>query len=377
MTNAMDCLGQLKLSLMNSGVYASDAVRKNAGVAEGICRENDRQEIVFALADDFFVHTFLTGQEQDCPRLEIHDANMYLVLDAGKAKVSIIPPSQFLARQRETRSPVAANMELDGYCLNFFLRTVGKQNDLNMAQGAVLSVIQSAFEAGVADLVQVNMDYCNEADRGFSQFAPMLEAIKKQFSAFVAFRGFPPDSLQTIDSVYAAGADLIVYPLQGFFGDTRLERIMPEAQVFKSLEYAVGVFPDGSVFTEVNFADSPEDPIMQTIDRLTQAGVIPFIKLPQNGVKDGEEYDRLKRVAGRLADAAQKNKLNLKWLYPSSRFLTPLDAGFYTGPGETARLALRPVYKSALGKKTSEGFAALRRKLRVKNISDSYESAGL
>jgi hypothetical protein len=35
------------------------------------------------------------------------------------------------------------------------------------------------------------------------------------------------------------------------------------------------------------------------------------------------------------------------------------------------------VYQSTLGKTASEGFAALRRKLRIKNVSDSYESAGL
>ena len=355
----------------------SDEVRKNSEVAQGISQENNRSEIVFSLADDFFVHTFLAKTEPKCPRLEIHDANVFLVLDEDKAKVTIIPPTRFLANQRETRSPVSANMDLDGYCLNLFLRTVGKKNGLNMTHSAVLSVIQSAFENGVADLVQVNMDYCNEVDRGFSQFAPMLVAIKKQFSAFVAFRGFPPDDLQTIDGIYAAGADLIVYPLQGFFGDTRLEQIMPESQVFKSLEYAAGVFPNGAVFTEVNFINRPDDPILQTIDRLTQTGVIPFIKLPQNGIKDGKEYDRIKRVAEHLADAAQQNKLNLKLLYPSGQFLTPLDTRFYSESGETARLTVRPVYKSTLGKKTSEGFAALRRKLRVKNISDSYESAGL
>jgi len=57
--------------------------------------------------------------------------------------------------------------------------------------------------------------------------------------------------------------------------------------------------------------------------------------------------------------------------------VTPLDTLFYTGKREEARLAVKPIYRSILGKKASEGFAALRRKLRIKNVSDSYESAGL
>ena len=42
-----------------------------------------------------------------------------------------------------------------------------------------------------------------------------------------------------------------------------------------------------------------------------------------------------------------------------------------------AQLNARPDYKSLLGRKTLEGYTKLRRKLRIKDVSDSYESAGL
>ena len=85
----------------------------------------------------------------------------------------------------------------------------------------------------------------------------------------------------------------------------------------------------------------------------------------------------MQRVAKHLHQTAQKERVNLKWSYPAGEWISPLDAPFYTDKPKTARLAQRPVYQSTLGKTASEGFAALRRKLRVKNISDSYESAGL
>ena len=362
---------------MHDGIFVPDDLLKDAEVASGIYQKDNKKKIVFSLADDFFVQTFLTSQNENSQQLKVENEGLTLSLKDGAIPIHIIPPTLFLTQQRKTLNPVTANMDLDGYCLNLFLRKVGKQNNLNMDHGSVLSVIQSAFEEGAAELIQFNMDYCEEVDRGLRRFGPLLKAVKKQFSSFVSFRGFPPDEMRTIDGIYAAGADILVFPLQGFFNDTRPEQMMSESQVLKSLEYAAGVFPNGSVFTEIDFGQGPIDSVTHTIDRLTQRGIIPFIKLPENGIKVEKEYNRIKLITEHLAETSLKNKLNLKWLYPSSQYVTPLDTSFFSGPLETAKLTMRPVYKSTLGKKTSEGFAALRRKLRVKNISDSYESAGL
>jgi len=373
----MKCLGQIKLDLMHNGIFIPDDLIKDAEVARGIYQKDGKKEIVFSLADDFFVHTFLTSRQDNSQQLKIQSEGLSLSLGESEIPINIIPPTLFLTQQRKNLNPVTANMNLDGYCLNLFLRKVGKQNNLNMDQSSVLTVIQSAFEEGAAELVQFNMDYCEEVDRGFRRFGPLLKAVKKQFSSFVSFRGFPPDELKTIDGIYAAGADILVFPLNGFFNETRPAQMMPESQVLKSLEYAAGVFPNGSVFTEIDFGHGPIDSVTHTIDRLAQRGIIPFIKLPDNGIEDEKEYNRIKLVTEHLAETSLQNKLNLKLLYPSSQYVTPLDTSFFSSSMDTAKLTIRPVYKSTLGKKTSEGFAALRRKLRVKNISDSYESAGL
>lgn len=82
-------------------------------------------------------------------------------------------------------------------------------------------------------------------------------------------------------------------------------------------------------------------------------------------------------MVGHLSESIERNKLPMKWLHPSGPFVSALDAPFYLDPPDKARLAQRPVYQSTFGKTAMEGFAALRRALRVKNISDSYESAGL
>jgi hypothetical protein len=373
----MKCLGKIKLDLMQDGIFIPDDLLNDAEVVRGIYGNDDKKKIVFSLADDFFVHAYLAGQKKNSPRLIIQNEGLGLSLEGSEIPINIIPPNLFLTQQRKTHNPVTANMYLDGYCLNLFIRKVGKENNLNMDQSSVLSVIQSAFNEGAAELVQFNMDYCEEKDRGLRRFGPLLKAVKKQFSSFVSFRGFPPDEMRMIDVIYAAGADILVFPLNGFFNETRPEQMMTESQVLSSLEYAAGVFPNGSVFTEIDFGKGPIDTVTHTIDRLTQRGIIPFIKLPENGIEGEDEYKRIKLVTEHLAESSLQNKLNLKWLYPSSNFVTPLDTSFFSDSQDKAKLTAQPVYKSTLGKKTSEGFAALRRKLRVKNISDSYESAGL
>ena len=107
------------------------------------------------------------------------------------------------------------------------------------------------------------------------------------------------------------------------------------------------------------------------------SGIIPLIYLQRDSNKNSEGYRDLVELAEHMDKAIQRNRLPLKWLYPTCRFLSPLDTRFFTEDPLQARLAVTPVYRSGLGRKTSAGFAALRRKLRIRNVSDSFESAGL
>ena len=221
------------------------------------------------------------------------------------------------------------------------------------------------------------MNHCAEKDRGFSRLAPLVQSIKKNFRTFVALRGFPPDDLGVIDSFYAAGVDLIVFPLEQYAEDGSPQPAISAKQGMKGLEYAAGVFGPGTVATELALDCKHPQPLLEKITALSKQGILPLIKIPEQGLHLKDDLQEMRRVADHLHKTAQKEKLNLKWLYPAGGWISPLDARFYTDKPKTARLAQQPVYQSTLGKTASEGFAALRRKLRIKNVSDSYESAGL
>ena len=295
----------------------------------------------------------------------------------GEIEVSIIPIPEFLKRQLKQRTPVSENICLDGYCLNIFLRAMGRGKKLSMPVEAILAVIQSAFEEGSADLVQLNMDFSDEADRGFSRLAPLVEAIKKRFNTFVALKGFPPLNHSTIDLMYASGFDIIDFPLGGFSGTIKSKRMMTAKKVHSALEYAAGIFPPGTVWTDLVLGPESHPRSKEGIDRLTDSGIIPLIFLQRDSTENPDGFRELVELAEHMDKAIQRNRLPLKWLYPTCRFLSPLDTRFFTEDPLQARLAVTPVYRSGLGKTASAGFAALRRKLRIRNVNDSFESAGL
>ena len=365
----MKNFGRLKLELMQTGVYLSPENRTAKEVAGGFATGKTRDEIVLAFCEDFFVKTFL-NRDENGPRLQIRDDGVSLLREKEPVTVEIIPPPMFLQSRMKKRDPVSHNVELDANCLNLFLRAAKNSTGFNLSQAEIIAVIHAAFAEGVADLVQLNLDHCREKDGGFSRLAPVIREIRKKFSTFISLRCFPPADKSVIDRVYASGIDLLNYPLEGFSGpETASSR-----QALNALQYAVGIFPPGAVSTEISPGTLSR--LKDKIDFLTGNGIIPHIKLhPPKGKK--MDFTRMQEVARHLSQAARRHNLTLKWLYPTCNFVTPLDAAFFTEAPETARLAVRPVYQSKLGRVATEGFAALRRKLRVRQISDSFESAGL
>ena len=376
---AMDKIyhGQIKLGLIQRGITVPSILQGLSEVAGGLCSGEPGEEITLALGEDFIVKANLNASGQDGPKLVSHGDRLRLHMREGEIDVGIITIPEFLKQQLKQRTPVSENICLDGYCLNIFLRAIGRGKKLSMPIEAILSVIQSAFEEGAADLVQLNMDFCEEPDRGFDRLAPLVTAIKKRFNTFVALKGFPPTNSGTIDLMYASGFDIVDFPLGGFSGTVKSKRKMTAKQVYSALEYAAGVFPPGTVWTDIVLGTDPISQCKEGVDRLTDSGIIPLIYLERDNSEDLDGYLNLVELAEHMDRAIQRNRLPLKWLYPTCRFLSPLDTRFFTEDPLLARLAVTPVYRSGLGRKTSAGFAALRRKLRIRNVSDSFESAGL
>ena len=369
--------GQIKFGLIQRGLAIPTLLQGLLEVSQGLGSAEPGQEMTLALADDFIVKVTMNPSDKEGPKLISQEDRLRLVMEEGETDVNIIPVPDFLKQQLKRRTPVSENICLDGYCFNVFLRAIGKGKKLSMPIEAILSVIQTAFEEGAADLVQLNMDYSNEDDRGFQRLAPLVEAIKKRFNTFVALKGFPPLDKNIIDHIYASGIDIVNFPLGGFYGTVKSKKIMGIEKIYEALEYASGIFSPGTVWTDLIISPRSQDRFKDGIDRLVDAGIIPLILLQRDSKTKTPSYRNLVELAEQMDQAVQRNGLPLKWLYPACRFLSPLDTRFFTEDPLKARLAVTPVYRSGLGKTTSAGFAAIRRKLRIRKVSDSFESAGL
>ena len=369
--------GQIKLGLIQKGLAIPTLIQGLEEVSCGVCSGDPGEEITLALADDFIVKTSLNPPDKGGPKLIVKEDRLRLYMEEGETDVSIVPVPEFLKQQLKKRTPVSENICLDGYCFNIFLRAIGKGKKLSMPIDVILSVIQAAFEEGAADLIQLNMDYSNEDDRGFQRLAPLVQSIKKRFNTFVALKGFPPSDKNTIDHVYASGFDIVNFPLTGFYETVKSKKIIDTEKIYESLEYASSVFSPGTVWTDLFFGPDSQNTFKDIIDRLTDSGIMPLIHMQRDGVIKFSNYPNLVEFADQMDQAIQRNNIPLKWLYPACRFLSPLDTRFFKEDPLKARLAVTPVYRSGLGKRTSAGFAAIRRKLRIRNVSDSFESAGL
>ena len=373
----MESYGQLKFELIRKGLVIPQEVRDVSEVTCGYCDGQPGEEIALSLAENFIVKVPIKEADDGMPQLKLSDGVLKLNYMGTDVEVGIVPLPNFVREQMQKRSPVSDNACIDGYCLNLFLRAVGQKNRLNLTQETILSVIKSAFEEGSADVIQLNMDYCREPDRGLTRLAPVVQAIKKEFSTFVALRGFPPKDKQILDKVYAAGIDLLNLPLEGFVGFAKKDDIISPPLVYTALEYAAEIFPAGTVWTELFLEPGPLDSLKDKIDYLTGKGVVPLLKLIAPSIVTGEESKHVAEAASYLEEAARTARLPMKWLFPHCRYMSPLDTRFFIDSPDKAKLNVKPVYKSRLGRKALEGFAAMRRKLRIKKVNDSYESAGL
>ena len=373
----MESYGQLKLELIRKGLVVPDEVRDVSEVTGGYCDGRPGDEIVLSLAENFIVKIPIKETGQNQPTLNLVDGKVKLSSMDEEIEVNIVPLPNFVREQMKKRSPVSENACIDGYCMNLFLRAVGQKNRLNLTQETILSVIKAAFEEGAADLIQFNMDYCREPDRGLTRLAPVVQAIKKEFSTFIALRGFPPTDKQTLDKVYAAGIDLLNFPLEGFVGFAKKEDAISQPLVYGALEYAAKIFPPGTVWTELFLEPGSINPLKDKIAYLIEKGILPLLKLTTPSIVTEEYYRHIIETARYLEKNVRNSRLPLKWLFPLCRYMSPLDTRFFLDPPDKAKLNGKPVYKSLLGRKALEGYTKLRRKLRIKDVSDSYESAGL
>jgi hypothetical protein len=267
-----------------------------------------------------------------------------------------------------------------------FCREGARPADQSVATVAdVIDVVRAAFEEGVADFVFFNSSVYDSEDGGITFLMPYVESVRKHFDTFVAVQVHPPRTNAWIDRTYAMGVDALSYNLE-LFDPVLLgrhcigrARYIGRERYLEALAYAAGVFPGGTVWTDLVLGLEPAESTIEGIEAFARLGVVPVLAVHHPGPDTIPQVtpDEASEVVTRLERAAREQKLVVAWVRDLALGITPLDAFRFAGTTPPGSSTVQALVRWRLGAYAARGIARFRRRLRVKAISDSLESSHL
>lgn len=251
----------------------------------------------------------------------------------------------------------------------------------------VVDVVRAAFAEGAAEFVYFNLGYTGTEDGGIEFLEPYIRAVKRNFDTVVAVQLHPPSDNRWIDRTYAIGVDALNYSLE-VHDEEVLARHFPgraehigRRRYYEALQHAASIFPRGTVWSELIVGLEPPASTLRGIDTLSAVGVLPVLSLSRAGAAAALEtdwtVDQIAPVYEHLFHAVRKAKVNMGWVRDLSFAVTPLEARFFAGDDARVSVAMQQFYRSRLGNMAARNLSRLRRRLRVRRVSDSFDSSHL
>jgi hypothetical protein len=195
----------------------------------------------------------------------------------------------------------------------------------------------------------------------------LAKSIKKNFNTHLVGRfdyAAPP---HLIERAYAAGVDILDIPLHVFDRACSAEEGYAIEERLRSLEYARSVFPRWGVVSTLVAGEEPPCSTLAGIDSLLAADVLPLVTL--SGRAAHYPADRVSDIFDHLCAAWRKKKVVIKPLLPLVHLSAPLVPA-------TPRGMVRGLM-DIIDERRLLAASDLRRILRVKEVAESFDSAGL
>jgi hypothetical protein len=251
----------------------------------------------------------------------------------------------------------------------------------------VIEVVRAAFDEGAAEIVYFYSRCTDAADGGIELLRPYVQAVKRHFDTLIAVQVSPPGDVREIDRTYALGVDAVSYNLE-LWDEAALTRVCPgrarrlgRGRFVAALEHAAAIFPAGTVWTELAVGVEPFDVTRAAIEALAGAGVVPVLSvaspaataaIPGLGTPAAAD---VAPVYAHLYDTVKRRKTPMTWIRDLPIGMTPLDARFFVDAAERAPIGT--FYRSRLGTLATRSLSRLRRRLRVRTVSESFDSSQL
>ncbi len=402
--------GILKLDLAIRGAVLDDALRARKELFHGpAVRSPVTRSVELVLPGDVLVsapidEAFTTNS----PYRLIQDNDRFLLESDGEpAEVRIIAPPRYYAQKTQSGIPmwrvghsygpyIAINpakrcgFSANGtHCQFCDVATQGADRDEPIPVEDVIDTVRAAFADGTSEFVYLHIGYIDSDDAGVEFIEPYVRAIKRHFDTLVAVQLQPPRENRWIDYIYAIGVDAISYSVE-IHDEKILESLcvgraqqVGRRRYYEALRHAATIFPNGTVWSDLIVGLEPIESTLAGVDALVEIGVLPvlsvFRPLSDTDLRDHPmpTTQDVAPVFAYLFERVREAGINMNWVRDLSFAMTPFEARYFSDPDAIVPSGLGPLYRSKLGNLAVRNLSRLRRRLRVRQVNDSYGSSNL
>lgn len=339
-------------------------------------------------------------------RLVNEEQRLWLTSNGARSEVRLIPQPAYYAKSTAAGTPMWRVGTVSGghvvinpaaacgttrfgtpcrFC-DSGVRAGHRHEPLSIAD--VVETVGEAFAEGAVELVYLHVSGRDSEDAGVAFLEPYVHGIKRHFDTLIAVQVDPPADNRWIDRTYAMGADALSYSV-GVHDPDLLQQYrngrpqsVPRERYYEALRYAASIFPSGTVWSDLIVGLEPAASTIAGIDALVGMGVLPVLSLSRPTedlpLHHGEvpAADDISPVFAHLFNAVRNAKINMNWVRDLSAAITPLDARFFSPDGAALGVSGQ-FYRSRIGGLAARNLSRMRRRLRVRKVSDSFDSSHL
>jgi hypothetical protein len=404
--------GLLKFDLAIRGARLGSGVRDHPDI-ERLAAGHDfvARSLELVLPEDVWVSVPIGDRFTDASPYELRAAGDAFLVDGNgqQCEVRIVPPPRFYAETTRSGLPMwRVGSAYGGYisinpaagcgfvprglaCRFCDLSTRAPEREAPLPVSDVVDTVRAAFAEGVVEFVYLHIGYLDGEDAGFEFLEPYVRAIKRHFDTLIAVQLQPPQNNAWIDRTYAMGVDALSYSVEIHDPELLQRHCAGRAahvgrqRYYDALAHAATVFPSGTIWSDLIVGLEPAASTVAGIDALVGLGVLPVLSLfrPLDDalLRDHPlpSADAVAPVFAHLFNAVRKARINMHWVRDLSFAMTPIEARFFADESAraSATAGLGTFYRSRLGSLAARNLSRLRRRLRVRQVSDSFDSSHL
>lgn len=258
---------------------------------------------------------------------------------------------------------------------------VGETELENKSVKQVLEVAHAAFKEGVAEFIHINTGYQPDESSGIRMLAPYIKSLKKEIKSLIAIQTLPPQKNRWIDYAYSIGVDSVSFAFE-LWDRNIFEEICPGKskiitieRFLKSMEYAVKVFPNGSVAGEIIVGLEPIESTLKAIDHITSVGALPIVCVfrPLKGAALENALPPYPSKVAAIFDYIYKKckqcGIRINLIDKVSLVLMPIEGRFFSETNLCIQDYLEfSFFRTKVGKQFYNMLGMLRRRIKQKKI---------